>query len=265
MGAKQVKSLASRNYWDNLWLNMPQQLRKLNSDSFIDRRFCELFDKFFQYDPQKSLIEVGCAYSKYLEYFSHKYGFNVSGLDYSEIGCEITARLLEKKGIKIGGKIFCGDVFQENRDLSGKFDIVMSFGVVEHYKNRHELMECLKGLLKKNGVILTLIPNTSGLNFLIMKYFNNDIYKQHCIVDREELSEAHRDCGLDVTFCEYYGSLNYGVVDFGKANPLVKRLFKFIFGCQHRIFHRIFDLLHFYPETRLFSPYIICIAQKLIR
>ena len=262
MYTKQTKSLASKKYWDTLWLNIPHQLRSLNPYSFIDRRFCKLFDRFFQYDTQKSMIEIGCAYSRYLEYFSKKYGYNVSGLDYSEIGCEITKRLLKKKGIKIGGKIYCRDVFKESDDLSGNFDIVVSFGVVEHYQNWHELMECLKGLLKKNGVIFTMIPNTSGLNFLIMKYLNNSIYKQHCIIDREKLSKMHQVCGLDIVLCQYYGSLNYGVVDLRKAKPLVKRFVRFIFICQHKIFHRIFDILHLYPETRFFSPYIVCIAKK---
>ena len=257
------RSLASKEYWDELWLKIPQQLRQFDTGSFIDRRFCNLFDRFFKEDPKKCLIEIGCAYSKYLEYFCRKYGYKVSGLDYSDHGCKTTNHLLKKNGFEIGGRIYCRDIFQQNDDLEGKFDIVTSFGVIEHFHNPQGVVGLLKAFLKEGGVILTEIPNTSGFNFLLMKYINKRAYNVHYIIDRQKLSRIHSDCGLEILFCNYYGSLNYGVVDLGKANPLVKRFFNVIFGWQHRIFHRIFDLLHFYPETRYFSPYIVCVAKKL--
>ena len=256
------EGLASKNYWDKVWLGTSQQLRQLSTNSFIDRRFCELFNRFFEPDREKSLIEIGCVFSKYLKYFSEKYGYQVSGLDYSELGCEATALLLKKHGIDIGGRIYCRNIFWENQDLVGKFDIVSSFGVVEHFSHARQLIDILRDFLKDGGIIITEIPNTSSFIFSLYKYVNKFIYDKHCIIDREKLTNIHRDCGFEILFCNYYGSLNYGVLNFKHYRFWVQRILKFVFRFQHEIFWRIFDKFKFYPETKVFSPYIVCIAKK---
>src|SRR5215207_3239913 len=96
---------AGKAYWDDVWaddvLPLPVDPSKTHIDNYVNVRFHEFFAQTFsRIDPRgKLLLEVGCANSSWLPYFSQQFGFKIHGLDYSEIGCEQSRNILSNAGI----------------------------------------------------------------------------------------------------------------------------------------------------------------------
>src|SRR3954447_19350720 len=60
--------------------------------------------------PGATPLEVGAANSIWLPYFARKYGYHVTGLDYSHNGCQLAEARLRSAGIE--GAIIEGDLFE---------------------------------------------------------------------------------------------------------------------------------------------------------
>ena len=136
---------AGQKYWDNTWATsvVPEAVnpRDLHLNNWINRRFHQYFLKIFSKSDTSSMhfLEIGCAKSAWLPYFSKEFGFQVSGLDYSPIGCDMAREVLAANNVK--GEIVCANLFSPPADMLGKFDVIMSIGVVEHFE---DTAVCLK-------------------------------------------------------------------------------------------------------------------------
>ena len=104
----------------------------------------------------------------------HIFCFNVCGIDYSENGCIHSKRILEQQGI--AGEIVLGDFFNPPKEMYKKFDVVVSFGVVEHFQETAECLKALRKYLKPGGIIITVIPNMAGLIGTLQRILNKKIY-----------------------------------------------------------------------------------------
>ena len=124
-----------------------------------NRRFDALFRELFAGLPTPdALVEVGCARSAWLPYFGREFGFGLHGLDYSELGCEQERTILVESGL--AGEITCADLFAPPRALLGAFDVVVSFGVVEHFSDTGAVTAAMAALLRPGGLLITVIPNS---------------------------------------------------------------------------------------------------------
>jgi len=264
---------AGKAYWDQVWIDhsipVPVNPRLRNIDNYVNRRFHELFSMVFSgLDPRNMfLLEVGCANSSWLPYFAQQFGFRVSGLDYSEIGCGQSRKILSNAGLS--GEITCADFFLPPTSLLGKFDVVITFGVVEHFADTRSCIEALSRFLKPGGLLITNIPNMTGLIGNIEKIVNRPVYDIHIPLTSESLLEVHKLSGLEVLQCSYFMSTHFGVanlngLDSSKLSWRIKDRFlklllhmsKLVWVCEN-----IFGQL---KPTRLLSPYIICLAKKSV-
>src|SRR5690242_21016605 len=94
----------SKAYWESVWL--PQTLPRavtpeadtLRNHSYfhLHRYFEEMLQPAFR--PGARLIEFGCAQTIWLAYFARRFGFGITGIDYSERGCEKAAAILRRDG-----------------------------------------------------------------------------------------------------------------------------------------------------------------------
>jgi 2-polyprenyl-3-methyl-5-hydroxy-6-metoxy-1,4-benzoquinol methylase len=213
----------------------------------------------------KSLIEVGCACSAVLPLFAQRLGFRVSGLDYSPIGCDQSRLILERE--RVTGEVYCCDIFSIPDNLKEKFDVVVSFGMVEHFADTKAIVGALSKLVKPGGMIYTNIPNMSGLTGFTQRLVDHDVYDIHVPLTSDEVGDAHKNAGLEVIFCNYFLSTNFGVCNLNRLPHLsAEWLFKkFILATLARLsmvvwwFERIFGE---FPVSKAYSPYINCIAIK---
>lgn len=95
------------------------------------------------------MLEVGCGGSRWLPFFAN-HGFRVTGIDYSALGCEQARAILDRE--HISGDIYERDAFGANSDLVGGFDVVVSFGVVEHFRDTTEPVRAFARYLKTSRI-----------------------------------------------------------------------------------------------------------------
>jgi len=128
---------AGANYWDQNWsqADIPKLFdhNDQNLDNYVNLQLHEYLKVLLKDKKEFSVLEIGCANSVWPMYFYQQFNAEIHGLDYSEIGCEKSRRLLNH--YKIPGEIYCADLFTPPADLLEKFDLVVSFGVVEHFEN----------------------------------------------------------------------------------------------------------------------------------
>lgn len=262
---------AGKAYWDEVWnadaLPLPIDPHQTDIDNYVNLRFHEFFSRIFsQFKPQGSrLLEVGCAKSSWLPYFSQQFGCKVYGLDYSEIGCEQSRKILENANVE--GEIVCADLFSPPDSLIGKFDFVVTFGVVEHFADTRSCIEALSKFLKPDGILITNIPNMVGLIGIIQKVLNRPVYDIHVPLDTELLIKAHQAPALQVLQCDYFLFTNFGIqnlngLDASTLSWKVKSIFLkalYLLSKTIWLFESRFSRI---KPNRFTSPYIHCVAQK---
>ncbi len=124
---------AGRSYWDRVWTEHGDaQLPDPRTLTHVERSFAALFETVLcDLPPSASFLEIGCANSIWLPHFARRFGFRITGLDYSEIGGAQTRAAYEAAGLD--AEIVCADAFSPPARLLESFDVVFTLGVVEHF------------------------------------------------------------------------------------------------------------------------------------
>jgi 2-polyprenyl-3-methyl-5-hydroxy-6-metoxy-1,4-benzoquinol methylase len=145
------------NHWNEVWqrdikARLPS---RLNVDVFNITR---LIVKYVR--PGDNYLEIGCAPGKLLAWVASVLKAEVTGLDYSTSGITKCQILFDTLGIK--ANLHHDDLFNHRLALNS-FDIVTSFGVVEHFDNARLAVQRHLDLVKPGGVALITVPNYTGI------------------------------------------------------------------------------------------------------
>ena len=261
-------SKAPKSYWNNLWAQertLPEMFthRGMRVSTAYRRGMHEFFSEMFDLVGIEGarLLEVGCARSQFLPYFSIEHGLVVAGLDYSPPGCEASRQILERAGV--AGAIHCADLFAPPADDVGSADIVASFGVIEHFTDTAEAIAAKSRLAKPGGYVLTTIPNMRGLPGFLQRLLDREVFDLHVPLACSELLQAHAACGLEVVAAGYILPIHLGVCNlgrhaggFGWRKPLFYALL--IASTTLQWLGRIVPL----PRSEMLSPYVYVLARK---
>jgi len=262
---------AGKNYWNDSWAmgNLPHAMNPADTslDNFVNRSFHSFFVDLFDGLPTRSLrlLEVGCANSVWLPYFANEYGFEVSGLDYSPIGCQMTTHILNSSAVK--AQIVCADLFTPPQTMLKSYDVIVSFGVVEHFEDTSACIRAISALLKPGGILVTSVPNMVGWIGALQRFVNEPIYNIHKPIDSVILSDSHSAAGLVVAKCQYFMFTNFGVANLAGVstnNPvyLASRIFLAILARISRAIWILEGKAALFRPNKLTSPYVICVARK---
>lgn len=167
------------------------------------RRVAQLFDRAGA-APGAHVIEAGCGGSRWLPYLGSR-GCVVSGIEIEPFAAELARANLEGAGVS--GTIYCRDAFaiQELKDLEGRFDVVYSMGVIEHFADAADKLSILRKLLKPGGRILTSVPNLQGVNGLLQKLVDRERFEMHVLYDAHRLMSVHELAGFKTMTRGYTG------------------------------------------------------------
>jgi 2-polyprenyl-3-methyl-5-hydroxy-6-metoxy-1,4-benzoquinol methylase len=257
---------AGVDYWNEVWkdgsLPNPVDPRIPGWRNSVNRALHQFFNAQFSElrGPETSLLEIGAARSKWLPYFAREFGFSVTGLDYSPTGCKQAREILRRSGVQ--GNVVEADLFSPPSELQHAFDIVVSFGVVEHFSNTPACVAALAKFLKPGGCMITEIPNLAGLGGKLQRIACPDILALHVVMSERDLEQVHLDAGLCVESCDYFIGAGFFNLNFScrrekPAYQLISRLPTLL----SLPFMAIESTRCSPPPNRLMSPYIICVAR----
>jgi SAM-dependent methyltransferase len=261
---------AGKDYWDRTWsvLKQPSLIdpADLSLTNDVNRRLHGFFHHLFSRGKTtgRRLLEVGCARSVWLPYFAQTYGLDICGLDYSEDGCRQEEALLKKAGVD--GVVVNADLFNPPAELRGSFDYVVTFGVVEHFREPATCIEALATYLRPGGVLVTLVPNMVGTVGALQRALDRKVFDIHVPLDAEALLTAHKMAGLSTLSSVYFLSTNFYVVNIAnRRRTAVYPLVRAVYALCGRMSMMVWWLERHLGElrrTRAFSPYVICVAEK---
>ena len=258
---------AGRSYWDQVWQGQPLPAaidpRDTGLRNHVERRFHEFFASAFaeRQTAGQALLEVGGGRSRWLPYFAKEFGFNVTGIDYSPIGCEQGEAILRNAGV--GGSVILANFFTPPQEMLGAYDVVVSFGVIEHFEDTESCVASLARFLKPGGLMITSIPNLVGGVGWIQRRVCRSIYDMHVPLDREALRTAHERAGLSVRSCDYLVSGDLSVMNLSCWSG------SRFYGTMLRLSFMASLAAWFLDEKNLMirpnrwtSRYVICSARK---
>jgi len=263
MGSKE--KLSSKEYWNEVLQNtrLPILVKDTEYGTWLQDVF---FGKILTDGNYSTLMEVGAGSSGWLPYLAKKYNLFVSGLDYSEVGCEICEKNLQYLEVQYD-KIICRDIFNWESDDS--YDIIISFGVIEHFDNPEVILRICKKHLSKGGLIITIIPNLNGLAGKIVKLFLPEVYKMHKVINLNQLNSLHQAAGFGKIRSDYTG-LIYPLVFpwvskkdgiFFKENTYIRKMTLYFINLSNVFITKILRLLKVNPSSEILSPFVIYVGS----
>ena len=146
------RDLAGREHWDTRELDVRRRLPSrlvVESDDLI-----RLLAPHIR--PGSAVLEVGCAPGKFLLWCARAAGANVSGVEYAPKSAEATRRLFGDMHVPIDLRV---EDFLQTTFPVKSFDLVYSFGVIEHFEDPRPMVRKHVELLKPGGKAIITIPN----------------------------------------------------------------------------------------------------------
>lgn len=254
------KRQTSQSYWDENWRRAGEGLGSSEHESYFWRRLDRAFMRTFEGLPEGALlIELGCGGSEWLPRLHRLYSMDVAGLDYSVPGCERAREILAQSGVS--GEVVNADMFEPPENLVGRFDVVCSFGLVEHFTDTADTIRACSRFGKPGSVVFTLIPNMTGLNGLVYKVLDRAIYETHVPLTLKNLREGHELAGLEVMFAEHLLGLP-GILDTGRHEPVLwRRVVRTVAARISQVIWWLEERGFGIPENAVTSPYMVCVAR----
>src|SRR4029453_19646121 len=101
----------------------------------------------------------------------------LAGMEYSGTGLRRSRLILDKAGVP--ATIVEGDLFSPPSDMIDQFDVVTSFGVVEHFERTDHAVEACARYLRPGGMMLTAVPLLGGPYGLVYRFLQPAVYRCH--------------------------------------------------------------------------------------
>ncbi len=258
------EKLSSKEYWD---ANLEKaKLPRVNSATeYHLKATMDFIDGPLAAAGRKTFLEVGCGSSGWLPYFRRRYGYAVSGLDYSEVGCRLAEENMRLLGLPFE-EVICEDILKWSSPK--KYGVIFSYGVIEHFSEPGKVLGICAGHLEEGGLLITLVPNLRGLPGLLLKTFAPETYRMHQVLTEAELNAMNSRAGLERVKSGLVGIFSLAVHPWTSSG-----LSRFREGTLRRrillgLINRADKLFSFFlgflpgPTSSLFSPYIISVARK---
>jgi len=244
--------LTDRQFWTNYWESKPDLV------IHIDKKylFHQQLENIVKTNNVQTAIELG-GFPGYYSIFLHKY-FEVRTtlFDYF-IHPDILKKVLNKNGLDESDiMVIENDIFQYQPEQ--KYDLVLSCGLIEHFKDTKDIIERHLEFLKPEGTLFITLPNFKSVNGWVQKTFDRDNYQKHYIecMDTEYLASILKELGLKSIKSSYFGRFSVWLKNKDQKSGMTKAFIKAIWF----IGKVATTLLPF--ESKFLSPYIILEARK---
>jgi 2-polyprenyl-3-methyl-5-hydroxy-6-metoxy-1,4-benzoquinol methylase len=252
--------LTTKAYWAERYSTVrlaPVDPLGRGSENHVAQAFDRRMAPFLTELAGRRLLEVGCGGSRWLPYLFHRYKLSVSGLDFTESGCEAAEQVLRHNDAP--GSIIHADLFSPPADLLGSFDVVLSMGVVEHFADTASAVRACAAFCRPGAVVITVVPTLKGLYGVAYRTVRPYVYALHRPLSANDLADAHSSAGLDVVDAEYVLGLPLPIEDprvrtrttlAARASHIISRPYWYLEAKGFGV-----------PANRWTSPYAICIAR----
>lgn len=220
--------------------------------------FARELDRFLPMDPELSCVEIGAYPGGNLCYLAKRFGYRAHAIEYRDDADDIK-RLFEFNGLEAPEIIHKDFLTVEGRS----FDVVASFGFIEHFNNTCEVLEKHCSLIVPGGYLVLSVPHFWGMQGFIRKLLFcpeavDELYATHnmAIMHLSSVKEALRKAGLEILFLEHVMNGRFWISpDSPKIRPDRKWMARGFARLDRLLGGRL-------PSCVLFSPMILAVCKK---
>src|SRR5919109_3832423 len=152
----------------------------------------------------------------------HERGLEVTALEYSPVGVELTRENFRRLGIPAA--VVHGDMFDEDLGIPPQ-DAVYSLGLIEHFDDPAAVARAHVRLVKPGGVLIIGAPNLKGLSRRLHRRLSPSVLETHHwpATDPEAWRGYERELGLEPLFKGYVGGFEPAVFGRLESRRLLDR------------------------------------------
>lgn len=209
---------------------------------------------------QLRFLEVGCYPGTYMWYFNHFFDYQVSGMEYVDWCSERVPQLL--LSVDVACEVIHCDVLTyqlSSTDLS--WDVVASFGLIEHFIDTDQIIQKHLDLVKPGGYMVLVIPSHHGLYGHIVKLVDSEAYITHNQMSYDDILDSLSRIGqVEILAGGYYGRLGFWATGLYQRFERAGRLPYLLFRGPLWILEQVGRVL---PNTSFLSPYAAVVARKM--
>ncbi len=213
----------------------------------------------------RKALEIGSAPGTNLIELHRRFGFEPYGVEYTPSGAEKNRALFSANGLKpenvVEADVFSDEFCSRFRD---QFDVVLSRGFIEHFKDPGAVVRTHLALLKRGGTLVIEVPNFRGIYYAWYLFFRRSVLTWHNFETIKSGNFQHLfDLPeLEGKFCGSYGTLSLNMFippqnAVGRVLMAIRSVPQAMINCGlHVLFKRGG------PETALFSPRLLYVGVK---
>jgi len=172
------------------------------------------------------VIELGAGTGTNAALMAKK-GAKITLLDYSSSALERASKLFERNGLS--AEFIKQDALSLPTNLLNKYDISMSFGLVEHFwgAKRTKIIKVHFDILRKGGIAFISVPSKFNLPYRIFKFIAEHTDKwlvgEEYPFSRRELRNTCKQIGI--TECSFFGDSLFSSFDFINPFKLIRKAY----------------------------------------
>lgn len=242
------KKLVKQNHWDSNYKN----LEFFKPTIFDPIR--KIIKHYIKNETQgKTVFEVGCFPGRYLSVFGDL-GFCLNGIDLTPRVKNDMPIWLKNNGYDLGN-FLCEDFLKYGPDR--KYDLVCSFGFIEHFTNFKEVIIKHIDYISPGGLLILTTPNFRGrIQYMLHSKFDKENLERHHLpaMDPFVWEKILKEKGFSILFCGWKGGFDFWAES--KKNNIIGKFFIKMLNISGKI-------LRLLPvNSKAFSPYAIIIARR---
>ncbi len=245
--SRAVRDLTTRGYWDGHWR---RERKYEGADHIMDSLLVRHLPRGGDY------LEVGCAPGATLAYFHRRFGYRVTGVDFSSV--ELVRATMARAGIT-DYRVVEADFLRWESEQ--RFDVVASFGFVEHFADVRGIVLRHARFVRPGGYLVLELPNLRYFNGLLHAVLLPRVLALHnraAMRPKRITAPLLEGDAFEILHAGYFGT---SFLDFDPQNPVLgqrRALLAAVRGAR-ALLARCGG--HDRP-TAFFSPYIVVIARR---
>jgi 2-polyprenyl-3-methyl-5-hydroxy-6-metoxy-1,4-benzoquinol methylase len=238
-------SIINHNYWNN----------KYETQGFLDYGdnviFNELFSEYVPYGGE--CFEIGCYPGTFLAHLARKFDYTISGIDLCPKIIDEMEPRLRKEGFSIGD-LKIGDFLEF--DSNKQYDLVCSFGFIEHFENLEDIFNRHIKLVKPGGLLIVSCPNFRCIQYLLHKSMDGENLKKHNLkaMDLERWRCILKWHDMEPIYHGYYRTMGF----WSENRNIVIQGFAFAIRKASIVIEKLVN-----KPNRFLSPHMISISKKI--
>jgi len=223
-----------------------------------------ILNKLLPKNAAFKVLEIGSAPGDNLVNIHKFFGYQPFGIEYTKKGVLNNQLKFSENGLN-PQNIIEADFLSDHtiNKYKNQFDVVMSFGFIEHFDCPEMIVSRHLELVRPGGFIIINIPNLKGLNYYIAQCFDESALRVHnlSIMNMDSFSNLFKN-RIDALYCGYYGIFNFSLFN---TNSKAKQLILTGLKCIQVLLNLFFTILPSNDLGRrngLLSPYLLFVGKK---